>query len=122
MVFEPHGQVTPDFIVDGRIGVEVRRLNQYHYGDGNQSPIALENLTHTVENIFRRVVQSFGPPLPDDGRGPRNWGIFYRYERTGVKPKGLELEIRKALTTIRDTRERTRQDIKLLDGFSTASR
>ena len=118
VVFEPHGQVTPDFVVDGRIGVEVRRLNQYHYGDGSRGPVALENLAHTVQNIFRRVIKSFGPPLPDDGNGPRNWGIFYRYERTGVKPKGLEQEIREALTTIRDTRASTRQDIHLLDGIS----
>jgi len=28
VVYEPDGKVPPDFLVDGRIAVEVRRLNQ----------------------------------------------------------------------------------------------
>ena len=28
LVFEPDGNIPPDFVVEGRIAVEVRRLNQ----------------------------------------------------------------------------------------------
>jgi len=34
VVFEPRGNVTPDFLVDGRIAVEVRRLNQSYVHQG----------------------------------------------------------------------------------------
>ncbi len=30
IVYEPDGNVPPDFLIDGRIAVEVRRLNQNH--------------------------------------------------------------------------------------------
>ncbi|MDO9271654.1 MAG: hypothetical protein Q7T94_01375 [Rugosibacter sp.] len=36
VVFEPDGNIPPDFSVDARIGVEVRRLNQnYEKSDGS---------------------------------------------------------------------------------------
>jgi hypothetical protein len=34
VLFEPNGNVPPDFLINGRIAVEVRRLNQ-HYMKGN---------------------------------------------------------------------------------------
>jgi hypothetical protein len=34
VVFEPDGNIPPDFFVDDRIAVEVRRLNQ-HFFEGN---------------------------------------------------------------------------------------
>ena len=58
LMFEPHGQTTPDFVIDGRIAVEVRRLNQYFQGDGSQPPVALENLAHTVTSIIK--LHTFG--------------------------------------------------------------
>lgn len=118
VVFEPHGQTTPDFVIDGRIAVEVRRLNQYYQGDGSQPPVALENLAHTVTSIVTSAVESFGPPLPDDGHGPRNWGIYYTYERTGSKPKGLDQAIRKALDSIKNNRATGLQNVQLIDGFT----
>ena len=34
VVYEPDGKVPPDFLVDGRIAVEVRRLNQHYAVEG----------------------------------------------------------------------------------------
>ena len=33
IVFEPKGNRTPDFVIDGEIAIEVRRLNQFHNGN-----------------------------------------------------------------------------------------
>ena len=30
IVYEPDGNVPPDFLIDGKIAIEVRRLNQHH--------------------------------------------------------------------------------------------
>jgi len=38
IVYEPDGNVPPDFVVDGRIGVEVRRLNQNEHTTGTAAP------------------------------------------------------------------------------------
>ena len=31
VVYEPDGNIPPDFLVDGTIAIEVRRLNQNHF-------------------------------------------------------------------------------------------
>lgn len=37
VVYEPDGNTPPDFLADGRVAVEVRRLNQNHdSGDGKR--------------------------------------------------------------------------------------
>ena len=43
VVFEPDGNIPPDFSVGGRIGVEVRRLNQ-NYQNSNGRSQGLEEL------------------------------------------------------------------------------
>ena len=40
--YELDGNVPPDFLVDGRIAVEVRRLNQNHDGGSGSGPRGLE--------------------------------------------------------------------------------
>lgn len=105
VVHEPHGNVTPDFVVDGRIAVEVRRLNQYHFGGGK--PEALENVTHAIANVVKSVMQSFGPPFPDDGLGRRCWALFYRFER----PLAPHKQLRQALTAALEEVRRDRPDV-----------
>ncbi len=36
VVYEPDGNIPPDFLVDGSIAIEVRRLNQNHF-DGQDA-------------------------------------------------------------------------------------
>jgi hypothetical protein len=58
-VFEPDGQVTPDFVLDGRIAVEVRRLNK-HERDSQPSR-GLEETAFPLLMGMQKLAASFGP-------------------------------------------------------------
>lgn len=75
--YEPDGRVPPDFVVDGRIAVEVRRLNQMRQADGEargleqiqrslaeKVPLLLKNLGASAEGDSWFVFLSFRRPLP----------------------------------------------------------
>lgn len=61
VVYEPDGNVPPDFLVDGRIAVEVRRLNQHE--ETPNGPRGLEDVAFPLEARMRRLVRSMGPPI-----------------------------------------------------------
>lgn len=60
VVYEPDGNVPPDFLVDARIAVEVRRLNQnYEFPDGSRQ--GLEELAIPLWKRFKTHLPSLGP-------------------------------------------------------------
>ena len=54
VVYEPDGEVMPDFFVDGSIAVEVRRLNQNEVSDGK--PRGLEDVAVPVQQLVGSVL------------------------------------------------------------------
>ena len=59
IVFEPDGNVPPDFLVDARIAVEVRRLNQNEVTEsGFQS---LEEVAIPLQMRIGKLLASLGP-------------------------------------------------------------
>jgi len=88
--YEPDGNVPPDFLVDGRIAVEVRRLNQ-NYVDG-KSVSGLEELTIPLRRRFKELLYSLGPPT----RGV-SWFVFFRLHRPVERWKTLGPKIRREL-------------------------
>lgn len=62
---EPDGNILPDFSIDGRIGVEVRRLNQ-NYTGGPGRPEGLEVLSISLWQWFRKVLLTLGPSQTDE--------------------------------------------------------
>lgn len=62
LVYEPGGNVPPDFLVDGRIAVEARRLNQ-HDKRANK-PQGLEKLSKPVATTVSRVLEFHGAAAP----------------------------------------------------------
>jgi hypothetical protein len=54
IVFEPRGNRTPDFVIDGKIAVEVRRLNQFHNGN------PIEKVRHSLLPKIINQIESFG--------------------------------------------------------------
>jgi hypothetical protein len=90
IVYEPDGNVPPDFLVDGRIAVEARRLNQHTKDETD--PRGLEEVAIPRNAQFRRLLASFGPPT--DGV---SWFVSYSLRRP-VRPwKELEPHLRVAL-------------------------
>ncbi len=72
--YEPDGNVPPDFLVGGRIAVEVRRLNQNHQRGGAYE--GLEQGAAAVVRWAETKLPGFGPSV--DGVGWWVWFDFWR--------------------------------------------
>jgi hypothetical protein len=74
VVYEPDGNVSSDFLIDGRIAVEVRRLNQ------NEETIeghrGLEEISKPLQALVGKALVAIGPPV-----GGTSWLVFYSYSR-----------------------------------------
>lgn len=110
IVHEPDGNVTPDFVVDGRIAVEVRRLNQ-HKITTQGKPIALENLQFALARSTREVLRSLGP-----SKNGRSWLVHYKFSRDLQPLPQLKSEIRKALADFREIQPK-RTELRISDHF-----
>src|SRR4051794_11743077 len=94
ILYEPDGNIPPDFLVGGRIAVQVRRLNQSHRSGSN-----LQGLEETEIPLLKRVrslAASFGPP-----RTGVSWFVTYTFRRPPSWKK-LEPPLRKALGAFAD--------------------
>lgn len=65
VLYEPDGNIPPDFVIDGRIAVEVTRLNQ-HFEDGN-STTGLEQEQAALIRYIERLLPTLGPSI--EGKG-----------------------------------------------------
>lgn len=74
VAYEPDGSVPPDFLVEGRIAVEVRRLNQHYDAAGRAR--GLEEDSVPLQLSFERLLTDFGP-----SRNGRSWFVFSRIQR-----------------------------------------
>jgi len=94
VVYEPDGKVPPDFLVDGRVAVEVRRLNQNEEtAEGHRG---LEETSKPLNSLMQKALASLGPPISG-----ASWFVFYTYRRPLPGRKELEGKIRRALEEIR---------------------
>jgi hypothetical protein len=74
VVHEPDGKVPPDFLVNGVIAIEVRRLNQ-NYFDGTDTK-GLEEVAITLWKRIEQLASSLGPPV--DGE---SWFVDLSFTR-----------------------------------------
>lgn len=74
VIYEPDGNVPPDFLVHGRIAVEARRLNQNEVFDSGYR--GLEETAFPLSMKMRKLLNSFGPPTHGS-----TWFVFHRYQR-----------------------------------------
>jgi hypothetical protein len=89
VVYEPDGNIPPDFVADGRVAVEVRRLNQNHdSGDGKRG---LEEDAIPLRQKVERLIESLGPAVSE------SWFVSFHFSRP-IKPwKELEPKLKAAL-------------------------
>jgi hypothetical protein len=107
IVFEPDGNIPPDFCVDGSVAVEVRRLNQTFDDKG------LNELAIPLSQHLKKILISFGPPV--DGR---SWYVFWRFKRPLPQWKTLRKEIHRALAEFRSAATRNDQvNLGVTGGF-----
>lgn len=78
VVYEPDGKIPPDFLIDGRIAVEVRRLNQHYEADGKLRGLEQDSISlrQSIANLLSEFAASnlgaswfacfsFRRPLPE---------------------------------------------------------
>jgi len=92
---EPEPNDPPDFLVNGQLAVEVRRLNQ-----NEETPTGHRGLEETRIPISRRVqkvLNLLGPPV----RGA-SWFVWYSIKRPVPSRNQLERAMREALLAFRN--------------------
>ncbi|PWK46403.1 hypothetical protein [Pleionea mediterranea] len=108
--FEPDGNVPPDFLVDNRIAIEVRRLNQNHF-NGNHVK-GLEEVSIPLWHRFKALVESSGAPLDGD-----SWFVYLRFSRPVEKWKTLRVTLENALDNFKNTSDKRSRVIAKGKGF-----
>jgi len=92
VVYEPDGNMPPDFLVDGQYAVEVRRLNQNFFQQNDQ--VGLETLRYSLWSAIEEVCESFGKEYCDSTYGV---DVSYRRPIPGDHVKTVKDMIAKAL-------------------------
>jgi hypothetical protein len=93
IVFEPDGQIPPDFVIGGRIAVEVRRLNQHH--DTPDGPKGLESLEAALARFVEVLLPRFGP-----APGGQGWWVSFSFRRP-LDGKTIKRALPRALEAFR---------------------
>lgn len=107
--FEPDGKVPPDFLVDARIAVEARRLNQ-HYGAAGKLR-GLEQDTIPLRQRLENLLAEFKEP------GAPTWFVMFSLRRPFALWATLRPKLRYCLGSILEERPETIWRIEIDDGF-----
>lgn len=100
-IYEPDGNIPPDFSLGSSIGVEVRRLNQ-NYFDGSTVE-GLEQLDFSIHKSLRTVLTSY-----DKRYAGQSYWIGVQYERPfRGKTKKIKADMKKALDGFLEQGEHT---------------
>jgi hypothetical protein len=110
VVYEPDGNVPPDFLVDGRIAVEARRLNQNEEIGGTYR--GLEVTSKPLHALVTRVLAESGSPP-----GPHSWFVWYTVRRPLPSWKELESLLRSGVRQFRERLDDPPEDMLLAPGM-----
>ncbi len=96
VVFEPDGNIPPDFVVGESIAVEVRRLNQ-NFEDQGGSYKGLEEIEIPVWRLFKKLLPNLGPSIEDE-----SWYVAVTFRRPlNIEWKQLKKTVEEKLRTFR---------------------
>lgn len=91
ITYEPDGKIPPDFLINGEIAIEVRRLNyNRRVASGNYE--GLESSQIALVRMMRSVLASFGPP-----KQGKSWFVGYRFSRPIPHLRSLKNMVHDAL-------------------------
>ncbi|MEO8596589.1 MAG: hypothetical protein ABI759_24945 [Candidatus Solibacter sp.] len=112
--YEPQGRSKPpDFLLDGRIAVEVRRLNQIETQlQATGKPRGLEEIAIPLCNTIEDLLPSFGGPTA------QSWYVFIRYGRPVPSKRDLVGAVRQHLTRFRECSHQTGATLRVFDNFT----
>jgi len=96
ITYEPDGNIPPDFLVDGKIAIEVRRLNYNRITESGKSQ-GVENSQFAVLRMMNELL-----PLLGSSDTGRSWWVTYRFKRPIPHLDILRNKVRDALQTFRE--------------------
>jgi hypothetical protein len=110
VVYEPDGNIPPDCLVDGRIAVEVRRLNQNEAIAGTYR--GLEVTSKPLHSLVTRVLDESGPPVAS-----QSWFVWYTVRRPLPPWRDLESLVRSAVRAFRERVDDPPEQIRVAPGL-----
>jgi len=110
IIYEPDGNIPPDFLVNGRIAIEVRRLNQ-NYGEGENTK-GLEEAAIPLSKRIEKLALSMGPPVDNE-----NWFVSFSFSRPVEQWKMLKPKLRNALQAFIDSSPRKETSLNFQKGL-----
>jgi len=93
IVYEPDGNIPPDFLINGEIAVEVRRLNQ-NFDDGT----GMRGLEEVSASLLQRMTRLVECIAETDGN---SWFVWFRFSRPVPLWNSLAPALREALLRFR---------------------
>jgi len=115
-VYEPRGNTTtPDFLVDGRIAVEVRRLNQnFVSADGRKDGLEKQwfSIIGGTKKTLPTFLHSFHVPINDE-----SWFVSLRFRRPVENWRSLRPKLHEKLTDFINQPARSACDVTLNPNF-----
>ncbi len=112
ILFEPAGNVPPDFAVNGTIGVEVRRLNQHHQTNGRAQP--LERLEFSLIPKIRSLLNN----ITFESEHSHSYFVFIQFSRPIGNTKKLLKKVTLTLEEHLQTSVKEKTRYLLNDNFS----
>jgi hypothetical protein len=112
VVYEPDGRLPPDFLIDGRIAVEARRLNQHYEVAGR--PRSLEQDRIPIVQGFENLLAKF--KARDTGN--RTWFVSFNFSRPLPPWRELRRQIHVSLDQFLQIPGNTIRRILITDRFS----
>jgi len=98
--YEPDGRVPPDFLADGRVAVEVRRLSQQvEDSSGHRS---VEETSIPYASSFRKLLEKLGPPDSSE----RSWFVALSFRRPAPEWPRLRPRIERVLQAFKRDSDR----------------
>lgn len=99
VVYEPDGNIPPDFSVNGNIGVEVRRLNQQYRENGHTKGLEEQGIR------LKNAVEAEISPYPKDLNG-NNYLLSLSYRRGIGKISNIRKNVKLAIGAFQAQSER----------------
>jgi hypothetical protein len=102
VVYQPDGNIPPDFLVDGRIAVEVRRLNENELTESGGFR-GMETDRISTGRKFQALLRSLGP-----AKSSTSWFVGCKVKRPIPRWKDIEEDLRRELEHFRDNEDSQR--------------
>ena len=111
--YECEGQEGADFVINGRIAVEVTGLERHVGVSADGKRLGEEGASIPVLKTVKRILSSLGPPTAGF-----SWFVNVQYSLPAPDKHDLERELRKHLKVFQNGAEQKPTEIQVFSGFA----